>query len=72
MGVFHCYVCLPECKYFFANPKIGEMIHFDNRIFFQLAWFNHQPVFVSKDWFPTQMISATENTTDLTPHKVAF
>ena len=48
------------------------MIQFDYRIFFQMGWFNHQPVFVSKDWCPTQIISATENTTDLAPQKVAF
>ena len=24
------------------TPKIGEMIQFDGRIFFQMGWFNHQ------------------------------
>ena len=29
------------------NPKIGEMIQFDDRIF-QMGWFNHQLVYVAK------------------------
>ena len=48
------------------------MIQFDYRIVFPMGWFNHQPVFVSKDWCPTQIISATENTTDLVPSYVGI
>ena len=47
MGIFHCYVCLPEGRWWFQifsifTPKIGEMIRFDEHIF-QMGWFNHQP-----------------------------
>ena len=34
-----------QLKFIFVifTPKIGEMIQFDFRIFFQMGWFNHQP-----------------------------
>ena len=30
------------------TPCFGKMIQFDLRIFFQMDWFNHQPIYIDK------------------------